>query len=233
MNPGAQSPEPVTLGQIYRQQMEASRQAIQEPNRRSIEHCRKALKQDDQDANLYVRLAQAHQGLFEHEAAIDVFRAGLDRCASSAPLHRAYVQTLHALNRTEEAIGAARQALTRFPDDWWFRLKEALLLPLVYESTAEIDYYRQRFSSGLASLAADPSLETPAARRSALKALASHVNFYLPYQGYNDVQLQRVYGNFVHRIVTANFPDWARAVPMPEAGGKLRIGYASASFTQH
>jgi predicted O-linked N-acetylglucosamine transferase (SPINDLY family) len=45
--------------------------------------------------------------------------------------------------------------------------------------------------------------------------------------------LQEKYGKFVHRIVTANFPDWARAVPMPGLDNRVRVGYVSAFFRNH
>jgi predicted O-linked N-acetylglucosamine transferase (SPINDLY family) len=157
----------------------------------------------------------------------------MKRCAPSLDLTYANIDTLVHLNKAEEAITAAQRALRIFPDDPRLKMLEALSLPILYRSTDEIQYYRRRFSQGLAALSAGLSLETPVERRRALRGVAAYVNFYLGYQGCDDRQLQQEYGKLAHRIVTANFPDWAQPVPTLRLGGRLRIGYISAFFRNH
>ena len=117
-----------------------------------------------------------------------------------------------------------------FPNDLGLQVIESLTLPIVYQTADEIEYYRQRFSAGLAALTADISLETPTSCRRALEAVACHRNFLLSYQGKNDLELQQAYGRLVHRIAAANFPEWTHEVRMPGLDGRLRIGYISTYF---
>jgi protein O-GlcNAc transferase len=65
--------------------------------------------------------------------------------------------------------------------------------------------------------------------------LGAFTNFYLPYQGQKDLELQIKYGALAHRIMAANYPEWAvkRAMPTAAEGGKIRVGYVSAYFFHH
>src|SRR5207302_339611 len=117
----------------------------------------------------------------------------------------------------------------------YFELWEALMLPVLYESEQELEHYRTRFSEGLRDFVAGLKLDTQENRRAALKAISEHVNFYLGYQGCDDRELQEQYGRFVHQIVTANYPEWAKPIAMPplSPGGKIRVGYIAAHFRGH
>src|ERR1051326_991479 len=223
----------VDLWETYCRQAKAFRLKIQEEHETSLKESRKLLTQDPRRPSLYIRLAESHEALKQHAASLDVLSEGIKRCVPSIKLHQAYIHELAKLNRTAEAIAAARRALRTFPNDLRIRIKEALLLPILYRSAGEMSYYRQRFTRGLENLIGGLSLQTPAACRQALEAVAGHVNFYLSYQGCDDLQLQEKCGKFVHRIVTANFPDWARAVPMPGLDNRVRVGYVSAFFRNH
>ncbi len=79
------------------------------------------------------------------------------------------------------------------------------------------------------------ALETDAQKQAALKAIGFKTNFYLQYQGRNDLDLQVTYGQFVHRVMAANYPQWATPRPMPPLSpeGKIRVGYLSPSHYKH
>jgi protein O-GlcNAc transferase len=92
-----------------------------------------------------------------------------------------------------------------------------------------VDRYRRRFAEGLERLRAEVSLDTAEGRRGALDATGAWSNSYLSYQGLNDLELQTSYGEFLHRILASNFPEWAvRPERLPRGPGwKCRVGYVS------
>ena len=122
--------------------------------------------------------------------------------------------------------------MTLFPDDLIFRLREALILPIFYDSREQVDFYRRRFTENLNKIVAEVPLDAPAERQRALSAIGRSSNKYLPYQGYNDLELQLAHGSWVQRIMAASYPQWAQPDPMPPARGKLRIGFLTAFSTR-
>jgi predicted O-linked N-acetylglucosamine transferase (SPINDLY family) len=82
----------------------------------------------------------------------------------------------------------------------------------------------------LQTLIQETSLETSAEKQEALAGISRLTNFSLGYQAQNDIELQRQYGNLVHRIMAANYPEWIESKPLPplKDNQKIRIGYVSA-----
>jgi len=68
----------------------------------------------------------------------------------------------------------------------------------------------------------------------ALIGVGSHTNFYLQYQGKNDLELQKN-GQFVHQVMHANYPQWAKPLSTTalSQNGKIRIGYISNCMRTH
>ena len=137
--------------------------------------------------------------------------------------------------RFQEGVDFLKRAVAACPDisrAWWYY---HLALPILYETESEIDHFRERFSKGLAILTDSVTLETPGQRKRALEGIGSITNFYLQYQGRDDLELQKRYGRFVHRVMAANFPQWVVSRPMPphEKGTRIKIGYLSSFMRSH
>lgn len=183
------------------------------------------------DERHWLQAAVIFKKLKRHEEAIAIIKEGLTY-NSSLRLHHRYIHLLEEGNRTEEAIAAATRARALFPRDVLVSVKEALMLPVLYDFPAEMESYRQRFTKGLARLCEEIDLSTPERRSSALSALGSHTNVYLGYQGLNDRDLQMQYGELAHRIMAVNCPEWSQAIAMQpvQEGERLRIGYVSGRF---
>lgn len=228
----APTPNQSSIREIFEQQTEALKLENRGMWEQSLARFRQALARDDRDPEIHVAMARCHRRLGEHKAAITVLEGGLRSCGPSLRLYRWLIQLLEECNRTREAIAVAHEGMIAFPADIWLKLKAALLLPILYDTPEEVAYYRRRFGEGLETVRQAISLDTPESKRHALSAIGNHTNVFLGYQGGNDRQLQVLYGDLVHKIMAANFPQWTKPVTMPSApaNGQLRIGYLSSRF---
>ncbi|HEY9852599.1 MAG TPA: tetratricopeptide repeat protein [Leptolyngbyaceae cyanobacterium] len=200
----------------------------------AITHYKNFLANQIGDVEVYIALAECYQYLDLYEEVIKTYR----ECLIFYPQVEIYLRlalTLQDSGQTEAAIDIINEALEIFPDEISLQLEQLRILPIIYENQEEIRYYRHRFSQGLADLIQRTSLETPEAKESALRAIGWRTNFYLQYQGCNDLELQKQYGQFVHRVMAANHPEWVKKVPMPNVDReeKIRIGYVSDCFHFH
>ena len=192
------------------------------------EHERRIQEAPD-DPRLYQALAACHTANDCYLEACRTLTGGVARCPGSSALRQAYILTLNRSGLTEDAVQAAETAARELPGDVSLRFFHELLLPVIYQSQEEVDRYRRRFAEGLERLRAEVPLDTAADRREALAATAAWSNFYLSYQGRNDLELQTGYGELLHRILAANFPQWAERPEKPGRvpGRKCRVGYVS------
>ncbi len=135
----------------------------------------------------------------------------------------------------QEGLQSFQKALARDPGFAPARWLSMLSLPILYECEAQIGQYRRQFTDNLKNLVNSVQLETPEQQRYAMIGIRTTTNFYLQYQAQNDLDLQSQYGNFVHRVMAANYPQWVQPRPMPplEPASKIRIGYVSSFMFAH
>jgi protein O-GlcNAc transferase len=103
----------------------------------------------------------------------------------------------------------------------------------VYESDDEIDRSRAAYARALDDLRQRmPRGEAQIA--TAAETVGWVTPFYLAYQGRNDRDLQRSYGEFICALMALRYPELARRPAMPAADGKpLRVGVVSGFFFDH
>ncbi len=159
-----------------------------------------------------------------------ILREGIQRYPIEGRLHFSLILNLQRNGQIQEAISSANVASNHLPNDYTFKILKNLLVPIIYNTPDEIIFYRQQFITGLQSLIQQTSLETRKQKKEALAGISHFTNFYLPYQAQNDRELQRQYGNLVHQIMAANYPEAVKPLSMPslKQNNKIRIGYASA-----
>ncbi|WP_293125033.1 tetratricopeptide repeat protein [Microcoleus sp. bin38.metabat.b11b12b14.051] len=201
----------------------------------AITQYRKFLEVQTGEIQLYSNLANCYEHLEEYAAAIQVCREAIELFPADASLYRKLVSALLASGRTSEAILIATQASSLFPEDSFFNPGQYLILPVIYESVEEIAVYRDRFETGIKLLIQQTSLDTDEGKQKALTIIGQHTNFFLAYQGCNDLEIQKQYGEFVRRVMAANYPQWTKDLPLPprSQSGKIRIGYISGCLWGH
>jgi protein O-GlcNAc transferase len=137
---------------------------------------------------------------------------------------------IQGLGRHDEAITHYDEVLRRNPDFLAARMNRCVArLLVVYRSEAELEQSRARFAEELDAICRLPpeSVSTD--------AIAGATPFYLAYQGRSDRALQARYGRFVGDVMAAHHPAWTSppAVPRPEPGEPIRVGFLSSFFHAH
>ncbi|MDV2992367.1 MAG: hypothetical protein N4J56_002021 [Chroococcidiopsis sp. SAG 2025] len=183
--------------------------------------------------NLY--LASVFLKQYETDTAISLYQKALELQPDEIECIKCLLFALQDTGRTQEAIELAAKASQSLSDNLTLKFKSYLLLPIIYETEAEIELYRSQFAQGLNELIQQTCLASPKAKEEALIAIGNYTNFYLQYQGKNDLKFQKQYGQFVHQVMAANYPQWTQPLTMLllSEGEKIRIGYVSHHLRNH
>ena len=184
-------------------------------------------------ASLYFGYAAYYQG--DYQQAISHFQNFLKTQTGEINLYLHLSLALQECGQTQEAIQVINNALRLFPNNLTLKLENLRILPILYKNQQEIDFYRQRFTQGLSELIQAIDLLSTESKENALQAISWRTNFYLQYQGYNDLELQKLYGNLLHKIMSLNYPQWTenKQITLSKKNEKIRIGYVSDSFHWH
>jgi predicted O-linked N-acetylglucosamine transferase (SPINDLY family) len=167
------------------------------------------------------------------DEAASAFRRATAVDPNEPELRYAYGRGLRALNRTEEAATQLQRALQLDPGFVRARMLLARLLPVIYDTPAQVGAWRRRITETMEALPATAPAD-PATLSATFEAIADTTNFYLAYQGHDDRAIAERWGSFVHTVVAARHPDLTKPPARSRRPGKrIRIGFRSAHLRDH
>ena len=184
---------------------------------------------------IYLRLGNCYQNLDQWLEAVAIYEQALPRFPDGIELYLALISAWQNLGEIQTALQIAEQSIDRFPNHISVRFAKQSLLPILYDNSPEIFKFRQDFTEELVKLIEQTDLEDLEVKQQALTAIARGTHFYLQYQGYDDLELQKQYGGFVHRIMQANYPEWTKPLLLTQLSPnqKIKVGYISSHLTWH
>jgi len=197
---------------------------------KAIRELTRARELDVLDATAFADLATALNRTWRYAEAIEVCSDGIAAHPGAGRIYRELVWALTETNQPEAAAATAQAAATALSTPMFLASARHLSLPIVYDSADELVEWRRRFTDGLHRFAACITREASGDLALAREELKP--NFYLAYQGRDDVDLYRRHGRLVADIMAASYPDWARPRPLtPPGDGRIRVGYVFSGHT--
>ncbi|MCB8778515.1 tetratricopeptide repeat protein [Planktothrix agardhii 1032] len=193
----------------------------------AIAQYQKLLDLQQGDVNIYEKIHQCYWNLGEYDIAINSLKTAIELYSQFAPLHFTLITNLLYQGRTEEAATQAKIALECLPKDYTFTLLKNLIVPMFYHSVEEISYYQERFNKGLKTLIETTDFNDYETLEPAFLGMGRFTNFYLGYQARNIIEEQRIYGDFLHQMMSAKYPQWVQPLTLPTVENKIRVGYVS------
>lgn len=108
-------------------------------------------------------------------------------------------------------------------------------LPIIYQSFEEIQLKRDNYQTYLKELAQNYQQASSQQLKNAADAVGASQPFYLAYQGLNDRDLQKIYGETIVRIMSHRYPQNHQHISLPklQLNEKIRIGFISGCFHRH
>lgn len=201
----------------------------------ALEHYQQVAPTQIDNVSFYQALATCYRELNQLEAAINTYHQGLTHYPNEPTLYLALIVDLQNAGKLEEAIQVAAHAIQLFPNNVALKLENQRLLPLIYQAPDDISVYRSRYAQALNALVKQTAFETAKHAETALDGIGRGTNFLLSYQGQDDLNLQTQYGEFVHQIMAANYPQWSQPLALKalKSGEKIRVGYVSGCLWEH
>ncbi len=224
-----------SLSEIYAAQREDTLARRRAETLEEIARLQDEVRRHPDQPDLHSSIARLYSESGRQDAAEAALRDGIAACASSTGLYWQLIGTLRDSGRTEEAAAFAAAAIRKAPKGPQFRFPQRLTLPVIYDTEEEVVQYRRRFVRGLKACGKEILRANAEGLQASLEGLRNFTNFYLAYQGYNDVALQRQYGSLVGHVMRARYPQWTTALSMPDLApdGRVKVGFASSFLCDH
>ena len=201
----------------------------------AIDCYQKALAQTPDYAEIYDSLGNAFQRKRNFESAYEAYQKALSIAPDCYTIIYNIGKNLIEQSKILESKQWLEKALEINPDFQPANIYYFLSLPIIYSSQEEIDFYRMEFSKGIDTLINAWNDKKENNHQLYLNGLNEWTNFYLPYQGKNDLLLQKKIGGYISSIMKANFPNKSLKISKPslKGRGKIRVGYVSEFMYSH
>ncbi|MDY6902273.1 MAG: tetratricopeptide repeat protein, partial [Cyanobacteriota bacterium] len=202
----------------------------------AIKSYQKALKIKPQYAEARCNLGNLFKQQGDLEAAIESYQKALEIEPSFVAVYCNLGNLLKKQGKLEAAIEYYQKALEIEPE--MARAKFFICihqLPIIYKSVAEIELRRNNYQYHLQKLAQHYKKANSQQLRKAGEAIGLSQPFYLAYQGLNDRDLQKIYGEMIVRIMSNRYPQWSKGITLTDLqpNEKIRIGFISGCFHRH
>jgi predicted O-linked N-acetylglucosamine transferase (SPINDLY family) len=165
------------------------------------------------------------------EEALASYEKAITLKPNFAKAHFGLAGAFRDQNRRVEAVMHIEQTLELKPDFAEARFALCMAqLPFLYMDEPEITARRAAYLECLKALCDDVNQRRISCDWA--KAIGSSQPFLLAYQGYNDRDLQSVYGSLVCQIMAGRYPR-ADLSPSPRSDEPVHLGIVSGFFRQH
>ena len=197
----------------------------------ALAHAERAVALRPDSAGARNNLGNILRAVGRRDEAIAQYEAALRIDPNFFMAHYNCGVALRAETRIADARTHFAQAFALKPDFLEAELALCMAeLPALYRDASDIATQRAAYASRLAKLSADV---TAAGAPAALaEAIGSHQPFYLPYQGFDDRELQTAYGSLVCKIMAARYEPPVLPNP-PTPHERIKLGIVSGFFRQH
>lgn len=203
---------------------------------KAIEYYKRALQLNPNYALILLNLAIALQEIGQIEEAIEYYKKSL-RFKPDSPeilynLGTAYMEQ----GKQKEAISTLDEVIKIRPYSFMARFAHCIAqIPIIHQDESSIYSSREDYQKELLNLKDNIALKGPSEIEEASMAIGTIQPFYLAYQGLNDVELQRAYGELVCNIMSLRYPMFTERPVMPEikSNERIRIGFVSGHFYNH
>lgn len=215
------------LGNVFREKKQFNE---------ALTYYRKALQLNPKLTGAYNNLASILQEKKQFNEAIECYRNAIQKNPNNLIFYFNLGNLLKEQGRREEAIDVYTKVLNYQPNCLFACLGKCMSqLPIFYPNQSSIQNFRESYYAELIRLCETVRLETKKDIEDAATAVGSNTPFLLAYQGLNDRELQRIYGELICRIMASKYPQWANIPEMPDYkyGEPLRIGIVSGFFRMH
>jgi CRISPR-associated protein Csy1 len=196
---------------------------------RAMEHARAAVKARPSYAEAWLLLGDIHRRRRETAQGLAAYDAAVRANPSNVEARVMRAELVAEAGGYNEAFAEFGRISEQAPHHAKAAIAANLLLPQVYGSAQEVDRVRMQYAKGLERLHAEADRFRFASPDVALDAMR-WTNFYLAYQGYNDRDPQRRYGEFQKRVLEAAAPEFYEPRGVRARRDRPRIGFLSHFF---
>jgi protein O-GlcNAc transferase len=199
----------------------------------AIECYKQAIRIKPEFAYAHNNLGNALKEQGRDQEAVQAYRQAISIQPELVDAHYNLGTVLHKLGQLEASTASYQQVLKIKPDFAAARFGICInQLPIIYSTVEEIQLKRNHYQQHLQELVDYYQSASEQEQAQAARMVGYLQPFYLAYQGFNDRDLQKMYGEMICQLMAKGAPLWSKPIELSslEKNEKVRVGFVSGFF---
>ncbi|SMF81488.1 O-linked N-acetylglucosamine transferase, SPINDLY family protein [Candidatus Pelagibacter sp. HIMB1321] len=207
----------------------------------------KKLKKNDKAKKLYKKvielqpkniaalnnLGNLSRELGEYQNAIRYFKELIKIKPNFAIGYYNLGHLLKEIGEYHEAIEYFDKAVKIEPKNLIFQWQSMITFPVIYKNFEEIELSRTKFKKKIKVIDQLLNSENKYTKYDLENTINSGTNFFLHYQGKDDLSLQKQFANLIEQITQKVYPQFNIKIKKKKLDKKISVGFISSFFRDH
>ena len=193
----------------------------------------KAIQINPGHANAYNNLGNTFNQLGEHQKAVSCYEKTIQINPNYAGTYSNLGDTFKELGEHQKAVSSYEKAIQIEPDHLTYNWLSMNTFPVIYKDLKQIDHYRKRFENSIKKINQLLDTKPQYTKKQLIDAISSSTNFYLHYQGRDDLELQQGYANLIERIIQKTYQEFHKVRKENISLQNIKIGFVSSFMRKH
>ena len=202
-------------------------------NQKAVSCYEKAIQIEPNYVAAHNNLGVAFMKLEEHHKAVSCYEKAIQIEPNYVAAHNNLGIVFKKLGEHQKAMNCYEKAIQIEPSNLTSHWLSMNTFPIIYENLKEIGFYRKRFEDSIKKINQLLDTQSKYTKQQMIDAVSSSTNFYLHYQGGNDLKLQIEYGKLIERLTQKIYPQFHQKRKKNKAPKYIKIGFISAYFRSH
>ena len=201
--------------------------------KKSINCYEKAIQIQPNNANTYNNLGNLNKKLGEHQKAINFYERAIQINPNHNVAYNNLGNTFKELGEHQKAINCYEKIIQMDPNNLTSHWLSMNIFPVIYKDLNEIEHYRKRFENYIKKINGLLDTQSKFTNKQLINAIESSTNFFLHYQGKDDLELQKRYAYLIERITKKIYKEFDFKKKKNTSSGHIKIGFISSFFRKH
>ena len=201
--------------------------------KKSMNYYEKAIQIQPNNANTYNNLGNLNKEIGEDQKAISFYERAIQINPNHIVAYNNLGSTFKELGEHQKAINCFEKVNQIQPGNLTSHWKSMNVFPAIYRDLNEIERYRKRFENCIKKINRLLDRQSTFTKKQLINAIESSTNFFLHYQGKDDLELQKRYAQLIESITKKIYKEFDLKKKKNTPSGHIKIGFISSFFREH
>ena len=200
---------------------------------KSINCYKKVIQLDHKNIAAYNNLGNLFKDIGEYQNAMNCYKKSIQINQNNVVAYYNLGSLFKELGEYKNAKNCFEKAIEKEPNNLMLQWQSMNIFPVIYKKYSEIENSRKKFEDKIKKINELIKNTYQYSNEHLINSIMSSTNFFLHYQGKDDLKLQKLYASLVEQLTKKIYPNLHKIRKKKNSQKFISIGFISSFFREH